>query len=246
MILWRILQIARSLLSYVLGGILIVLLVFPCALLILLMPKRYVKQRGVIHNVLYYIYAGAVRCMLMPVYFYHTKRIPDEPAIIVGNHQSSLDIPVTGMLLQGAPHLWYALSYYARHPIFGVFVRGIGISVDVKKDRLSARSLLQGVRILDDDPRHVIIFPEGGRYPGKQVRSFYRGFAMLARKTHRPVVPVYMPHNGVIYHPHAYLTQWHPIVAHVGHPLYPREEESDEVFVQRVRQWFLEQAEEWT
>ena len=239
----RAVQILRNCLSYALCPLLAILLIIPLVVIFLVAPERYTSQRGPVFWILDIVYCTLTLVFLMPRKWYNANRIPDEPAIIVANHQSSLDIPVVGALMRGAPHIWYALSDYTKHPFYGIFLRRIGISVYAHKSGASARGLLYGLRMLRDDPRHVIVFPEGGRYTDGSIHEFYRGFAVLARQTGRPVVPIYMPNNGAIFGPDDYLTTYHPIVAKVGQSFYLQEEETDEQFVQRVRDWFIQQAE---
>jgi len=241
-----VIQILRNVLAYSLVTLMVIVAVIPVACIVVFAPQRYMHKRGIVFTSLDLIYRGATLALLLPRRWHDTDRIPQEPAIIVANHQSSIDIPVVGAVLNGAPHLWYALAYYARHPLWGFFLRRLGISVDLERSGTSAKSLLKGVKLLENDSRHAIVFPEGGRYPGKDVREFYRGFAMLARQTGRPVVPVYMPHNGKIFPPDAYLTRWHPLVAQVGESFYLQEGESDHDFVARVRQWFIQESQKWT
>lgn len=239
-------RILRNAISYLCAVGIFIVIAIPTALVLLVAPDRYMQKRGPVFGMLNIVYHALTLVFLMPRHFYGTDNIPDQPAIIVANHQSSLDILVIGALLNGAPHAWYALAYYAQHPVFGLFLRRLGLPVDARNPNMSAKSLLQGMRAFINNPRHVIIFPEGGRYTDDEIHPFFRGFAVLARATNRPVVPIYMPNNGAIFGPDAYLTNWHPIVAQVGQTFYLHEDESDEAFVARVREWFVQQAETWT
>ena len=51
---------------------------------------------------------AVVKVTLLPITFIGKENIPQEPAIFAANHQSSLDIPLVGSLLNGQPHVWLA------------------------------------------------------------------------------------------------------------------------------------------
>jgi len=240
----RVVKMLRSALSYILCVPILCFIVLPCLIVLMIAPTSWYQQRSSVYRMLDYLYRSFLYILLLPRDWRGVEHIPREPAIIVANHQSSIDILVVGALMGGAPHIWYAMAYYARHSFFGLFLGRLGIPVDIEKPGASAKSLLKGVRLLHDDPRHVIIFPEGGRYPDTDVESFYRGFAVIAKQTGRPVVPVYMPNNGAILHPQSYLIDYHTIVAQVGQTFYVQEHETEHEFVDRVREWFVQQSQQ--
>lgn len=232
--------IVRTLVGYL--GVLIVGILFfvPALILIALLPESWRRTNKLIFRLLHYTYAGVVRCVgLHIVYKGERKELPRDPAIIIANHESALDIPVVGFLCHGYPHMWYVLDYYARKPVLGFFVRRMGISVTRDNGSQAARSLLQGLKKTADLPCHTILFPEGGRFVDGTVHRFLGGFAVLARKTGRPVVPIFLKNLGTVLPPdHLMLVDQVPIEVIIGPLYYYEASETDEQFVARVYGWF--------
>jgi len=105
------------------------------------------------------------------------------------------------------------------------------------------RSLLNAVQALEKYRAHAIIFPEGGRHTDGEIHKFFGGFALLARKTGRPVIPVRIFNLNKVYPAGAFLAYRYPIYVVIGKPMYLYEGENDEAFKNRVYQWFIEQTE---
>jgi len=107
---------------------------------------------------------------------------------------------------------------------------------------MAAKSLRQGVKFAQTHTSNILIFPEGGRFIDGAIHPFLQGFAFLARTTGRPVVPVYMAYNGLVYPPHTFFIYWHPLEVVIGPQFVYHEEENDEEFVARVYAWFVHEA----
>jgi len=226
----------RTLFSYVLIGLLCLVVIPPC-LAIACLPARYRYDNAFFFYLFDCLYKGTVRCSFSS--FVVRGVLATEPAIIVANHQSSLDIPVVGALCNRHPHVWFALSYYVRFPVLGFFIRRMFVSVDRDVPVKAARSLLQVYRSIKSTQRHLIIFPEGSRFIDGKIHPFFEGFAMLAKKTGRPVVPIWMPNNGKIYPPYSFYIYRYPVLVEIGESMYHQEGESDKEFTERVRTWFV-------
>jgi 1-acyl-sn-glycerol-3-phosphate acyltransferase len=166
------------------------------------------------------------------------QNVPEEPAIFVANHQSALDIPVVGALSRGAPHVWLVLAYYLNTPVLGFFIRRMFIPVERDQPTKAAESLRKMIRILQHQPQHLIIFPEGARHMDGLIHEFYEGFALIAKTTRRPVIPVYMPNNSCIYPVYSFYVYACPLDVMVGEPMYIQEGETEAAFSQRVHAWF--------
>jgi 1-acyl-sn-glycerol-3-phosphate acyltransferase len=89
--------------------------------------------------------------------------------------------------------------------------------------------------------RHVLLFPEGGRYTDNTIHHFFAGFAMLAAETGRPVVPVLLYNVNKVFPPKSFLIHPNPITIIIGKPFIFTENETEEQFITRVRDWFVEQ-----
>ncbi len=236
----KIFELARTLVSYVLIGIACLIFMPPC-FIIACLPARYRYDNRLFFFLADYFYKSVVLATLNKQVTLGRQHLPKVPAIFVANHQSSLDIPVVGALCNKVPHVWLVLEYYLKTPILGFFIRRMFISVDQSNPAKAARSLIQVYKFVNGKNRHLLIFPEGGRF--KEINTFFEGFAIIARRTGRPVIPVYMPNNASIFPPHSFLIYTYPVVTIIGKPFYVQKDETDAAFVARVRQWFLDQQQ---
>jgi len=236
----KVITVIRTLLSYLLVGVVMILFVMPM-LLLLCLPANYRPYKAIFW-LLNMTYQGILFSSMIPITVIKKGNIPDEPSIIVANHQSALDIPLVGALLNGKPHMWYALAFYARKPVLGFLIRRLGVSVERDRPEGGARSLVSGIRRMQKSTSHAIIFPEGTRRTDGSIHQFFKGFALLAKKTGRPVVPVYLNNPGVNFPMGSFLVHRRPIHIVVGPPFYFRENDTPEQFTERVRNWFIQEA----
>lgn len=234
-----VLTFLKTLICYFLIGIACLICIPPC-MLIASLPARYRYDNKIFFSFADIFYKAVVRCLLNRVEIRGKQHIPKEPAIFVASHQSSLDIFLLGSLLDGYPHVWLVWDYYINTPILGFFIRQMFVAVDPTNPAKAARSLIQIFRFISGKNRHLLIFPEGGRFNDGTIHPFFEGFAIVARKTARPVIPVLMPNNGKIFPPHSFLIYTYPVMAIIGEPFYVKKDESDAEFTARVRQWFVD------
>ena len=232
----------RTVVSYILFLFLVLLISIPTLIFIFLPEKwRY-------DNKLYFwlsdlFFKATLLITFLPIEIEGKENIPKEPAIIAPNHQSALDIPLVGALLDGYPHIWMAWAKLKEYWM-GIVLRRMAILIDLSTSMSAMRSLVQALKMLEGKKRHVIIFPEGGRYiDGNKVHDFFGGFVIIAKKTGRPVVPVLILDAYKVYPPGSFFIHRHPIKVKVGKPFYYQEGEEDKEFKARVRQWFLDNVE---
>lgn len=227
--------------SYITAACVILTIIPLLLVLLLVLPERMRVNNRLILLLLDLFYSGILGALFVPITLVGREHISNEPAIIVANHQSVIDVPMIGVLMDRRSHLWYALSYYARMPVLGFFIRRLGFSLDRESTQTAARDFLRGIRVIRGSTSHVIIFPEGTRHADGRVHDFMQGFALIARHTGRPVIPVYMPDNYQVYPPQSFWIRFHALRVTVGAPFGRDADESDERFTMRVRTWFLEQ-----
>jgi 1-acyl-sn-glycerol-3-phosphate acyltransferase len=118
---------------------------------------------------------------------------PQQPAIILSNHQSAWETLALRYILP--PHSVVIKRELLYLPIWGWALLTLkSIVINRKNQRASLRSLLeQGTKYLNQG-LWVLIFPEGTRAGAREVLKFNIGGAMLAHKTGCPVIPV--AHNA--------------------------------------------------
>lgn len=235
--------IARSLLSRFLITCLLIVLAIPF-LFILLIPKRYRFENKFTYFIMHIFYRCSLWFTFVPIKVRGKENIPQKPVIIAANHQSSLDIPLVGSLLDCHPHVWFARSELMDSWFLGFVLPHFAVIADVNSPLKSMRSLLKIMSLVQEKRCHLMIFPEGERHSDNQIHEFFGGFVILAKKIGRPVVPVRIFNAHTVYARDAFWATWHPITVVVGPPLTIGENETDEAFKQRVHLWFIEQKEE--
>ena len=231
----------RTLVTYLFIFI-ISLVIVPILALIALLPEKFRFNNPLYFRIIYIFYKSILFFSFLPKKISGLANLIDEPAIYVGNHQSALDIPVIGYINGLKAHTWLVLEYYAKTPILGFFVRRMTVPVN-RSDKVKAgRSLLQLLKRVENYKMNVIIFPEGARHKEKKVHEFFSGFAILAQKTGLPVIPMYMPNNSAIYPVGSFLINWEIIEVKIGEPMVYNSQETIQDFTNRVRNWFVAQA----
>ncbi len=230
---------SRFLLLLIMLIYLIPIIIFIC------IPVRWRYNSRIVFWLIYWFYIAVIKCSLLPIRFVGKEHIPKKkPAIFVANHQSSLDIPLVGILADGASHVWLAKQELMESPILRFVIPFFSVLVDMSSPKKAVRSLREILVLLNGNTiQDVMIFPEGGRYTDGKIHDFFGGFVILAKKTGRPVVPVCIIGANKVYPPDSFLVHWHPITVIVGKAFVYQEGDSDEVFKQRVYQWFVEQME---
>lgn len=234
--------IIHTLVSYFLLILVLLLLLIP-GLCLFLMPQSWRYRSRIFAGFMHWTYWLLLKCTLVPITFKGANNIPHEPAIITVNHQSSLDIPLIGVLVKYSPHVWLAWSELFELPFHYFLLTRMALPIDVTSSLTAMRSLIKVLSVISDYKLHAIIFPEGARFTDGQVHDFFAGFVTMAKKTGRPVVPVRIFNANKVYPPHSFFAYWQPITVIVGQPMYIKEDESDHAFKTRVHQWFLEQTE---
>ncbi len=240
----KLLLLIRTLFCYLLCGIGLLIFVPPLFLLACL-PARFRYDNKVFFMLLYWFYLWICYASLNRMTITGEKNLPHEPAILAANHQSAFDIPVLGSLCRGSSHVWLVLAYYLDMPVLGFFIRRMFVPVERTQPGKAAGSLLKMIRFLKDRPGHLLIFPEGMRYKDGAIHEFYEGFALIAKLTKRPVVPIFMPNNTLIYPVYSFYIYPSPLDVVIGEPMYMSEDETEAAFSRRVHAWFVEQYNQY-
>ena len=126
------------------------------------------------------------------------ENIPDEPSIIISNHQSAwetlcfqLIFPVQSYLLK-RNLLWI--------PFFGWgLALNRPIAIDRSRKSRALDVLVREGKIRLKEGRWLVIFPEGTRQEPGKPGEFQAGGALVAARSGSPVVPV--AHNAGVYWP---------------------------------------------
>lgn len=206
-----------------------------------LIPKRWRENSRLYFWLVHCFYYAVLKVSLLPIEVVGKEHLPKKPAIFVANHQSSLDIPLLGILVGGFPHIWLAKHELMQSPILRFVLPQLAVLIDMSTPVKGMRSLLKAVNKVYGKQRHAMIFPEGARHTDGRVHDFYAGFAILAKKTGNPVVPVRIFNVHKVYPPDSFLVYRHPVKVVIGPSFTYQDNEGEDAFRDRVHQWFIEQ-----
>ena len=140
--------------------------------------------------------------------------------------------------------VWLAWAQLAQSPLFKFILPRIAILVDTSSPMRSMRTLMEAINTIQSKPWDLIIFPEGGRFTDNKVHEFFAGYALIAQKTGRPVVPVKIIGVNKVYPPFTFWIYYHPITVRVGTPMTIEQNETVEQFNERIYNWFLQDHKE--
>jgi len=178
----------------------------------------------------------------------HKNRVPKypkQPSIFVMNHASALDIPLVEMLVGSYPHIWMSKAEYGKIPFFGVILRRMHVIANRLSPQQGARALSKIKNLAQNKLRHILLFPEGARFSDGRIHPFFGGFAALAKKLGRPIVPVYIKNAHKVLAKDAFLiNNTVSLRLTVGPSFTYGAQESDQTFKQRVHEWFCMQAQQ--
>jgi 1-acyl-sn-glycerol-3-phosphate acyltransferase len=117
------------------------------------------------------------------------------PLIFAANHASHIDTP---LLLTTLPVEFRhrtivaaASDYFFDRTWKSVLWAFALAAIPIERSKVSRRSADTAAELVEDG-WNLVIFPEGGRSPDGWTQPFHGGAAYLARRTGRPVVPVYL------------------------------------------------------
>ena len=139
-------------------------------------------------------------------------------AVYVCNHLSYMDTPVL------FAHLPFQFRIFAKQslwrlPFIGWHLRRSGqVPVDQTTARNSVTSLNRGVAALREG-LPLVLFPEGGRSPSGQPRSFLPGAAYMALRAQVPLVPVTLVGTYELLPMHVYALRPRPLELILGEPI---------------------------
>jgi 1-acyl-sn-glycerol-3-phosphate acyltransferase len=119
----------------------------------------------------------------------------DGPVIFAANHASHVDTPLllTNLPVEFRHHTVVAAAsdYFFDRTWKSVLWSFSLAAIPIERTKVNRRSADTAAELLAEG-WNLVIFPEGGRSPDGWTQAFRGGAAYLARRTGRPVVPVYL------------------------------------------------------
>ncbi len=181
--------------AFVIGQVVSTILFSPLALI--LSPFLSSLQKAAFIGV----WAGFIRwwlkvCCRIDYKVSGLENLPDEPAVIISNHQSAWETIVFQKIFPGQSYLLKRELLWI--PFFGWgLAANEPIAIDrAKKTQALQQLITQGKERLKRG-RWIVIFPEGTRRPVGQPGTFQTGGAFIASKAGAPIVPV--AHNAGVF-----------------------------------------------
>jgi 1-acyl-sn-glycerol-3-phosphate acyltransferase len=117
------------------------------------------------------------------------------PVIFAANHASHVDTPLllTTLPVEFRHHTVVAAAsdYFFDRKWKSILWSFALAAIPIERSKVNRRSADTAAELLEDG-WNLVIFPEGGRSPDGWTQPFRGGAAYLARRTGRPVVPVYL------------------------------------------------------
>jgi 1-acyl-sn-glycerol-3-phosphate acyltransferase len=119
----------------------------------------------------------------------------ESPVIFAANHASHIDTPLllTTLPVEFRHHTVVAgaSDYFFDRTWKSVLWSFSVAAIPIERHKINRRSGDTAATLLEEG-WNLVIFPEGGRSPDGWAQPFTAGAAYLARRTGRPVVPVYL------------------------------------------------------
>jgi 1-acyl-sn-glycerol-3-phosphate acyltransferase len=151
----------------------------------------------------------------------HLQPLLGRPVLLVGNHQSSLDIPLLTVACDGL------VRYFAKRELFFVPFTGWGMRtqrcVPIYRDSLkkTRKALDYALDTLRWCPAGIAVFPEGTRTRTGELLPYHRGTFNLAKRAGVPVIPFALDGTGDLMPPGALVPRPGEVRLVFGPPLLP-------------------------
>lgn len=152
-----------------------------------------------------YVFLTLIGCPLRIYGKIHFKK--GETYIIVSNHNSLLDIPLTTPFIPG-PNKTIAKSSFANIPFFGWIYRRGSVLVD-RKNIKSRKKSIDAMKVILMKGVHMCIYPEGSRNRTTQpLKDFYDGAFKLAFDTKKNIIPCLLFNTKKVLPVHKFFYLW--------------------------------------
>jgi len=161
----------------------------------------------------------------------------EPPVIFAANHASHIDTPLflttLPVALRHHTVVAAASDYFFDHTWKAVLWSFALAAIPIERTKVNRRSADTAAELLHDG-WNLVIFPEGGRSPDGWGQPFRGGAAYLARRTGRPVVPVYLHGTRRVLAKGGHGLRRSPVTVVYGAPLTPAEGEDARHFGGRI------------
>lgn len=174
---------------YILGCMLVLLLWF---LVFCWLPVGKARRKLWMHYLMMYLSRATIYVMFLvrKRIIHFDKNTFKKPAVIIFNHQSIIDIPLTMMFTPKIIIL--TTDWVWNHPLVGRIAR----IADFYPVSSGIDDLLGKLRAKVDKGYSILMFPEGHRSPDLTIKRFHNGAFYLAEKLHLDILPAVFHGTG--------------------------------------------------
>ena len=149
------------------------------------------------------------------------ENIPERgPVILAPNHRAYMDPPYLSLVTKRQLRMM-AKEELFKIPVFGPYIRAMG-AFPVKRGTADRAALRQAMDELKAG--HVLgIFPEGKRSDSGTLSPGEKGFALIAKQTGFPIVPIALEGTDRVHPMHARRLHRAHVTATIGKPMTAQE-----------------------
>ena len=127
--------------------------------------------------------------ILLPTKVKGKKNLPKGGAILICNHQSTLDIPTISLNIY-KKHKFLGKKELFEKKIQGKLYKTLG-GIPINRDNPELSSIKECIKILKNDQR-LLVFPEGTRNQDNNLKDIKLGVLVFALKAKKPIVPMWI------------------------------------------------------
>jgi 1-acyl-sn-glycerol-3-phosphate acyltransferase len=155
---------------------------------------------------------------LSPVKAIGIEKLENRAAVYASNHLSYMDTPVLFAKLPFQFRI-FAKSSLWKIPFIGWYLNRSGqVPIDQKSSRTAISGLLKGVTAVKSG-LPLVLFPEGGRSDGGDLKTMMSGCAFMAIRAGVPLIPIALVGTYELLPIHTYHLSPRPLKLIVGDPI---------------------------
>ena len=178
-------------------------------------PERYTRAYAITR-----VFVRLMMPLLGGITVIGAENIPETgPIILAPNHRAYMDPPYLSMATKRQLHLM-AKDQLFRVPLFGPYIKAMG-AFPVKRGVADRGAIRQAMAELKAG-RVMGIFPEGTRADAGTLLPAEKGFALIAKQTGVPIVPIALEGTDKVLPKHGGLHRAH-VTATIGKPMTAQE-----------------------
>lgn len=156
------------------------------------------------------------------------EHLPKEgPVLYVATHKSVFDIVILLTLIE-EPAIFVGKKEVASMPFVSKWFDALGcIYIDRKDMRQALKSIMEGIKEIKNG-QSIILFPEGTRTVGDEIKPFKEGGFKLATKTKVPVIPIALSNTYKVFEEKKRIRKA-KITVNIGEPIVTSDLTKDEL-----------------